>query len=45
MDYYDGNPNKVFRSYDLLSGSHPNRATKIRGLVQLIMALPEYSIN
>jgi Protein of unknown function (DUF1800) len=45
MDYYDGSPNPLKLPYDNLSSFDQRRDRKVRGLVQLIMILPEYQIN
>lgn len=45
MDYKDGATGPVRQTYDQLAATDVRRVNKIRGLVQLIMALPEYSIN
>jgi uncharacterized protein (DUF1800 family) len=44
MDYYDGTP-RVYSPYDQLASNSQYRVTKIRGLVHLLMTLPEYSLN
>lgn len=45
MDYYDGTSSRVYRPYDALPTNSQYRVSKVRGLVQLILALPEYNIN
>lgn len=45
MDYYDGTPNKIYRPYDNLPVNSVHRLTKVRGLVYLILILPEYQVN
>lgn len=45
MDYYDGTPTKRYRPYDSLAANSIYRLTKVRGLVQLILTLPEYQVN
>jgi len=44
MDYYDGTP-PVARPYDSLPANSIHRLTKVRGLVYLILVLPEYNVN
>jgi uncharacterized protein (DUF1800 family) len=45
MDHYDGSPNRRYKAYDSLSASSMHRIAKVRGLVQLILTLPEYQAN
>ena len=45
MDQYDGTPTPVTKAFDTLAVFDPRRDRKVRGLVQLIMILPEYQIN
>ena len=44
MDYYDGTP-KQYRPYNGTGLNSNLRAGKVRGLVYLILVLPEYHIN
>ncbi|MCA8956504.1 MAG: DUF1800 domain-containing protein [Planctomycetes bacterium] len=45
MDYIDGTPTKQYVPYDSLPTNSQYRPAKIRGLVALIMILPEFNIN
>jgi hypothetical protein len=45
MDYYDGTPNRRYQAYDSLPSSSRHRLVKVRGLVYLILTLPEYHAN